>query len=228
MKRITVLVMALCLVMVAIVGGAASDGAGSIASLPGYEEALAAAANHTNPGLSSSGSISSLPAYQAALNSSREYGSVGNPQGYQEALSARGILGTTPSGSLLNQWKEMPGADWEYHQPISGLSLYNLGWFVAQLACYYSTDGGVTWHESGHVTGITNGHGGFSKLTDLGVPEGALVKMHAVVVGGKDRTGSEVFECVHYNGYDSGYYAEYWISGTTWNPKLQNNGIHRW
>ncbi len=48
-----------------------------------------------------------------------------------------------------------------------------------------------------------------NRMDDPGVPEGALVKMYAVVVGGKGKTGSEVFQYVHYNGYDTGYYAEY-------------------
>jgi hypothetical protein len=111
---------------------------------------------------------------------------------------------------------------------ISAFDLHNLGGFVTQFACYYSTDDGVTWRESEHLTRITNGHGGLSELDDLGVPEGALVKMHAVVAGGKDRTGSQVFQYVHYDGYDTGYYAEYWISGVTWDPKLQFNGLTRW
>ncbi|MBP1928929.1 hypothetical protein J2741_001476 [Methanolinea mesophila] len=49
----------------------------------------------------------------------------------------------------------------------------------------------------------------FNRMDDPGVPEGALVKMHAVIVGGKDKTGSEVFQYVHDNGYDTGYYAKY-------------------
>ena len=226
MKRTTVMAFALCLMMIALVSGAAPGG---VAGLPGYDDALAAASNRT-AGISSSGSISDLPGYQNALNSSREYGSFGSKQGYQDALNARGILGTTPSGALLDQWKGMPGdgAGWEYHQPISALDLLNLGWFVAQMACYYSTDGGVTWHESEHVTGITNSHSGFAELDDLGVPKGALVKMHAVIVGGKDKTGSEVFQYVHYHGYDTGSYAEYWIPGTTWNPTLHYDGLTRW
>ncbi len=64
-------------------------------------------------------------------------------------------------------------------------------------------------------------------MDDPGVPEGALVKMYAVVVGGKGKTGSEVFQYVHYNGYDTGYYAEYHSYGVTWNPDLMYSGLTR-
>ena len=185
MKCKTLLAVALCLMMIAIVGGAASGVAGTLSSLPGYEDALAVA-NGTTSGTSPSGTLRSLP-------------------GYQEAL---------------NQWTGMPGAS---SDSISAISLVNEGWFVAQLACYYSTDGGVTWHESEHIKGIAQGEVGFSELGDLGVPYGALVKIHAVVVGGKDRTGSKVFEYVY-----NEYYADYVISGVTWNPWLSYYGIYRW
>jgi hypothetical protein len=139
---------------------------------------------------------------------------------------------TTPSGNLhlAGTWKAdaTPAEVVADYPEIAAFDLYNLGWFVAQLACYYSTDGGVTWKESSHVTGITNGEGGFAELDDLGVPDGALVKMHAVVVGGKDRTGSELYWYGHYRGYDTGYYAEYHIYGTTGNPELLFAGLNRW
>ncbi len=97
-----------------------------------------------------------------------------------------------------------------------GLVVEMGGWFVAKIACYYSTDNGVTWKESGHSSGIAMGTSKVVRLSDLGVPKGALVKMHAIVVGGKDRTGSEVFK---YDEY-SWWYADYWIKGTTWDPTL--------
>lgn len=97
-----------------------------------------------------------------------------------------------------------------------GLVVEMGGWFVAKIACFYSTDGGVTWKESGHSSGIAMGTSKVAMLRDLGVPKGALVKIHAIVVGGKDRTGSEVFR---YDEY-SWWYANYWIKGTTSNPTL--------
>ncbi len=108
---------------------------------------------------------------------------------------------------------------------ISGLQLANKGLFVAKIACYYSTDNGVTWTESDHSSGITVGDGGTVHLADLGVPDRALVKMHAIVVGGKDRTGSEVFQATP--GYAGDWwYAYYEIVGFTWNPELYYHGIY--
>jgi hypothetical protein len=107
-----------------------------------------------------------------------------------------------------------PGHDY-WQTPLYGFYLVNHGGFVAKLACYYSTDYGATWHESGHTSGITITHVGIASLGELGVPYGAWVKIHAIVVGGKDRTGSEVYQ--YANNYQ---YADYWISGTTLNPTL--------
>jgi hypothetical protein len=118
-----------------------------------------------------------------------------------------------------------PGAG---YTRINGFVLGNYyGWFVTKIACYYSTDGGVTWNESSHTGGIAQGHSAAVYLRDLGVPDGALVRIHAIVVGGKDRTGSEAFQCSWYAcGLEySEQYAEYNISGTTWNPVLSFDRI---
>jgi hypothetical protein len=108
---------------------------------------------------------------------------------------------------------------------INTFVLRNFGGFVARIACYYSTDGGVTWHESAHGRGIQLLDWRSAELGDLGVPDGALVKMHAVVVGGKDRTGSEVFQYVYADWRYTGREAEYSIYGTTWNPELVYDGV---
>lgn len=79
------------------------------------------------------------------------------------------------------------------HAPLYGFYLENTGWFVAKIACYYCTDDGVTWQESDHTDGIAIWTAESTTLDDLGVPMYALVKIHVIVVGGKDRTGSEVF-----------------------------------
>lgn len=132
----------------------------------------------------------------------------------------------TPSGNLhiSGTWEAGAAAvevvAGTYYAPIYGFSLYNLGAFVAQLACYYSTDGGVTWHESESIKGITFGVSKYSPLGDLGVPNGALVKIHAIVVGGKDRTGSEVFQYAYSVDPYRQYYAYYHIYDVTWNPTL--------
>jgi hypothetical protein len=60
------------------------------------------------------------------------------------------------------------------------------------------------------------------------VPEGALVKIHAIVVGGKDRTGDIVYQ---YNSVDAswmGYcYQYYYIEGVTWNRPSKRKSIRR-
>ena len=216
MKRNTVVAVALCLMMLAIVGGAASSVAGALSSLPGYEDALAAA-NGTTSGTTPSGSLRSMPGYQEALNNSRV------------------IQGASPSGSLrsmpgyqeaLNQFGGMPGTGSTWYPPLYGFYIYNLGGFVVQLACYYSTDGGVTWHESEHIKGISLFEDVGATLGDLGVPENALVKIHIEVVGGKDRTGSEVFQHLYTNCWEGQHWASYTIQGTTWNPKLEYDSYY--
>jgi hypothetical protein len=98
--------------------------------------------------------------------------------------------------------------------------LENSGWFVAQIACYYSTDGGVTWHESDHTDGIAMNSSKAVCCGDLGVPADSLVKIHAIVIGGKDRTGSEVYPAYFENT------VFYSIWGTTWDPTLAWTGLH--
>jgi hypothetical protein len=134
---------------------------------------------------------------------------------------------TTPSGNLhlSGRWEAEAVAEevvaGAYYAPLYGFYLENNGWFVAKIACYYSTDGGVTWHESGHTDGITIWNAKSTTLEDLGVPLYALVKIHVIVVGGKDRTGSEVFQHYYTYCWEGQHYGEYAIDGTTGNPKLE-------
>lgn len=110
---------------------------------------------------------------------------------------------------------------------LNGFVLGNYyGWFVTRIACYYSTDGGVTWTESGHTGDITKGESKRVLLSDLGVPERAQVRIHAIVAGGKDRTGSEIFLCSYMGcGLDLSWrFATYYIDGVTWNPVLDYIG----
>jgi hypothetical protein len=143
---------------------------------------------------------------------------------------------TTPSGNL-----HITGA-WEPdHQlgvvsavvssssniKIYGFRLHNEGWFITKLAAYYSTDGGATWTESGHTDDMIQGDYKQVSLHDLGVPDRALVKIHVIVVAGKDRTGSEVYQgYFDSRDYVTGYFcfARYDIKGTTWNPDLEYEG----
>ncbi len=109
------------------------------------------------------------------------------------------------------------------YTPIHAFCLKNGGMFVAKSACYWSTDGWVTTHESSHSKDITLEKSKTIELSDLGVPNGALVKMHAVVVGGNDRTGSEVFQYIS----GSTNFAGYLILGTTLDTTLMYEGLNR-
>lgn len=119
---------------------------------------------------------------------------------------------------------------YSYYQKIFGMWLYNDGLFVTKVACYYSTDGGTTWTESDHSVGIVYGEEGIVPLWTINVPEYSLVRLHAVVVAGNDKTGSEIFESASASVYDSSdpKYAYYIISGTTLNDTLEYYGILTW
>ena len=79
-----------------------------------------------------------------------------------------------------------------------------------------------TWHEADLKTdgfGLNNTRQ--VNLADLNVPEGAWVRIHAIVVGGKDRTGSEYYTFANGICYIPGYcYPHYYIDRTAWNPIL--------
>lgn len=135
----------------------------------------------------------------------------------------------TPSGNLhiAGTWEAgaaLPAEVAADYQAVGSFILHNHnGWFVAQLACYYSFDNGATWHETPSIAGIAMGHTGYAPdLDDLGVAPGQLVRIHAIVVGGKDRTGSEVFQ---YSQAYTAWTAMYEITGATWNPTLTYEGI---
>jgi hypothetical protein len=127
----------------------------------------------------------------------------------------------TPSGNvhIAGTWKSEAApvdvvCNWEM---IGMFRLSNSGGFIAQIACYYSTDDGITWHESGHTSDIAVTQTKDVYLGDLGVPDYAWVKIHAIVIGGKDRTHDQVYQ---YVSWMASCGAEYDIKGTTWNPTL--------
>ncbi|MHB8108630.1 MAG: hypothetical protein ACYDHW_01195 [Syntrophorhabdaceae bacterium] len=119
---------------------------------------------------------------------------------------------------------------YSYYPEIFGLWLKNDGAFWVRIACYYSTDGGTTWQESDHAETQFYGEENKVALWQIGVPEYALVKIHAVVEAGDDKTGAELFESVSSSVYGSGdpQYAYYTVSGTTQNTHISYNGILTW
>jgi hypothetical protein len=126
----------------------------------------------------------------------------------------------TPSGNLhfAGTWEAdvTPAevvAD-TYYGPLRGFSFTNEGGFVARLSCYYSADR-VTWQEGVQIKGISLNEHVWYDFFDLGVPLDVWVKIHIEVVGGKDRTGSEVFVSSAFGPYE-----DYVITGTTLKPVL--------
>ncbi len=142
---------------------------------------------------------------------------------------------TTPSGNLHIEgvWEaaaapaSMAAAVGSSYTPIAGFALDNTAWFITRVACFYSTDGGVTWKESDHTGDIWAGDPiEFVPLETIGVPYGALVKIHAIVVAGNDRTGSTVFQFAPVHG--DWKYAYYQVAGTTLTSKLYFIGYLEW
>jgi hypothetical protein len=135
---------------------------------------------------------------------------------------------TTPSGNLHLSGNWEPGAAaaeivaWSEYPLIDHLDLFNCGGYVAQLASYWSEDSGATWHMSEVIKGISLLEEEYYDLYSHGVPLGAWVKIHIVVVGGKDRTGSDIF----INSADTQYGAYYNSYGPTWNASLEFQGLY--
>ena len=111
-----------------------------------------------------------------------------------------------------------PGGDYPL---INGFDLVNYGWFIAKMACFYSTDDGVRWTQTDNTGKITFENSSL-ELIDFGVPEGALVRVYVIVVGGANKTGNEVFQCQHggRTWEDIYSYAMYSIYGTTFKHTL--------
>ncbi len=134
----------------------------------------------------------------------------------------------TPSGNLhiAGTW-EAAAAPAEvvgvfYGETTYGVRIDNFGDFFARVMCLYSTDGGVTWHESKLADVGPTGDTLKISCSDLGVPDHALVKVYVQVVGGvggaKGKLGSEVFESD--NSVYPQYYASYHIYGTQFKNTL--------
>jgi len=144
---------------------------------------------------------------------------------------------STPSGNLhvagtweLDAFPEVVGAVYYLYPPAYGFSLTNQGGFMAKLAVYWTTDTEwanpvePTWHETSKASdsfGLNKSR--LVNLKEFGdIPEGAWVRIHAIVVGGKDRTSSEYYTYASGQCYIPGFcYPDYTISRTTWNPILE-------
>jgi hypothetical protein len=114
-----------------------------------------------------------------------------------------------------------------YYEEIVGLRLFNWGGVIVQIQAYYSTDEGVTWQKSGSTDNIWLPENDYVDLSELGVPEGALVKIHVIVKGAKDKTASEVFRFSRWNLWvEIETYAAYCISGTAFKTELQYWGLY--
>jgi len=145
---------------------------------------------------------------------------------------------STPSGNLhiAGTWEldvlptEVVGPTYFFYwgPPANGFHLTNFGGFMAKLAVYYSTDYDVTdpdaatWHETKSTDSFGLNKSRHVNFADLGVPEGAAVRIHAIVVGGKDRTGGEIYSYDYGICMIPGYcYPDYSIRNVTWNPILE-------
>jgi len=107
--------------------------------------------------------------------------------------------------------------------------LKNWGGFVAQIQVLYKekktdSEGNLsydaewkTWSPSGYHDICVDAERTSDLYSDANLPEGAQVKLKAVVCGGQDKTASETYE---YSS-SSGKMAAYKISGTTCSNSLQ-------
>jgi hypothetical protein len=136
-------------------------------------------------------------------------------------------IGDVPDDIAL-EFRVMETPPGEYYEEIVGLRLFNWGWVITQLQAYYSEDGGVTWQKSSSTDNILLPENEYADLGALGVPAGALVKIHAIVKAASDKTGSEVFSYTPYIPYwgENKTYAAYEIYGTAFKPGLQYWGLY--
>lgn len=147
------------------------------------------------------------------------------------AVSASGRA--TPSGNLhiagtweLDAVPTFVDAVSYYYPVASGFDLTNSGGFMAKLAVLWTTEwdnaeGPINWKETSATDSFGLNKSRRVNFEELGIPYGAYVRIHAIVVGGKDQSGDwyyyETGPC-----YIPGYcYPVYTISRTTWNPILE-------
>jgi hypothetical protein len=151
-------------------------------------------------------------------------------EGFDAFASGR----STPSGNLhiAGTWEpddppiEVVAAVYSWGPAANGFSLTNDGWFMVKLAVDWTTDyyydQDTIWHTITATDSFGLNKSRRVNLDDLGVPYGAWVAIRAIVVGGKDRAGTEVFSYANGPCYIPGYcYPDYTIRNVTWNPILE-------
>ena len=107
-------------------------------------------------------------------------------------------------------------------QEIGFFSLKNEGFFDVYLEAVYSLNGAPNVRV-GPTTGLgyPNGQSSTADLGKLGVPNGSVVSLYAVVVAGKNDQAKEQY--VFQDG--STVTAKYTITGVTLSPHLHLNGV---
>jgi hypothetical protein len=115
-----------------------------------------------------------------------------------------------------------------YYYPAYGFLFDNIGGYVAHIKVRYSLDGGATWQTTDKQSGaVSFGEEYTVDIKNLVddthvIPEGALVKMKLVVVGGDDIWSDETFSYGLEYPPDGGYCWPYWYGhGPTWNAYLE-------
>ena len=105
----------------------------------------------------------------------------------------------------------------------------SVAYWASQVRCFSASSSGwqsgATWIETSAIRDIAKGESAtIVELSDVGVPPRALVRIHAVVVGGKDRTGDIAFD-YYPSSPQWGRIALYEITGKTWDPLLMYSGL---
>jgi len=141
-------------------------------------------------------------------------------------LTAKGK--STKSGNLhiSGTWEgTLPGVGvvfaYYYYPPAYGFVLENMGGYVANIKIAYSTDNGATWKLTDKIGSISLFEQYWMNIDSVGdyIPEGALVKMKMIVVGGADVTTDEIY--THVSTSPPGYCWPFYDShGPTWNASL--------
>ena len=167
--------------------------------------------------------------YTFGYNASGEVHTLGST--YTTATGALVTSGPFPAADVKDLqsaqfWVTAVATGAGSYPQIYGFTLYVDGPFAAAIACDYSTDNGVTWHQSDRTGWIWEYLGpGRARPDLLGVPDGALVVIHVLVQNGIAKKGSEVFQYHNTPVGSEQVYATYTIKGSALVNKLTYEGI---